>query len=98
MEKSSVAATRLLESWPRNERHLGLMINRSLTGPLRRPSWRMLLSRKDARAVYDEQIAKQPSSTISSKDLEILQKSQRLLVSDFGSVAASSRLVVGLRS
>ena len=94
MDKASKAATTLLETWPRNQKHLQLMINRALTGSLRRPGWRMLLSRKDARAVYDDQIAKQPSSTISPKDLEILQKSQRLLVSDFGSVAASSRLVV----
>eukprot|EP00656_Telonema_subtile_P006032 TRINITY_DN12770_c0_g1_i2.p1 TRINITY_DN12770_c0_g1~~TRINITY_DN12770_c0_g1_i2.p1 ORF type:complete len:399 (-),score=68.12 TRINITY_DN12770_c0_g1_i2:300-1496(-) len=94
MKKASTAATGLLADWPRNHQHLSLMLNRGLTGTLRRPSWELFLSRKDARAHYEEKISKQPSSTISSKDLEILQKCQRLLVSDFAAVAGSSRLAV----
>ena len=94
MKKASKTASQLLSGWPRNEQHLRLMLNRELSGPLRAPAWGVLLARKDARGQYDKTVARHPSSTISDKDTDILQKCQRLLVSDFGSVASSSRLVV----
>ena len=50
--------------------------------------------RHDIRAKYEGKMATRPADTISNKDVDIQQRSQRLLVSEFSEVAASSRLAV----
>lgn len=50
--------------------------------------------RHDIRAEYEDKIVKRPALTISTKDVDILQRCQRLLVSEFAELASESRLAV----
>jgi len=94
LDKAATASAALLKQWPRNYKYLNFMLNRPFPGALRRNAWELLLVRHDIRTDYEEKIAKKPATTISAKDADIMQRCQRLLVSEFADLVSSSRLAV----
>ena len=59
-----------------------------------RNAWQLLLVRHDIRAEYEQKLVKDPGSTISIRDGDIVARCLRLLVSEFSAVASGSKLTV----
>lgn len=100
LDQASEASMALLTRWPEMKPKLHRCFNRVLPSGLRQLAWRLFLANPTVKSKYLTRLERDPQSTMSVLDLDIVQKCEALLQSEpaFKSLAYNTDILHAMKA